>query len=160
MHRARMASRMRTILVLLAGLALAGCTADDPGTPTPTQTPVGTTPATTTASVTPTQTVTPPALTPTPTATPATTPPPATSTPVEIRGFAFGPADITVAHGTSVTWTNKDASAHTVTSDDGTSFNSGRLAQGQPFTHAFATAGTFAYHCAYHPEMTGTVTVT
>jgi plastocyanin len=46
-----------------------------------------------------------------------------------------------------------------VTADDG-SFASGTLAQDAAFTRAFPTAGTFAYHCAIHPSMIGTVVVT
>jgi plastocyanin len=42
---------------------------------------------------------------------------------------------------------------------DGGSFNSGTLAGGGSFSHRFTTAGTFAYHCAIHASMTGTVVV-
>ncbi|MGH2548381.1 MAG: cupredoxin domain-containing protein, partial [Thermomicrobiales bacterium] len=75
-----------------------------------------------------------------------------------IEGFAFNPGNIEVAAGTTVTWTNNDSAAHTVTADDG-SFQSGRLEQGQTFSYTFETAGTFAYHCEYHSGMTATVTV-
>ena len=36
---------------------------------------------------------------------------------VNISGFAFSPASVTIAPGGTVTWTNLDATAHTVTSD-------------------------------------------
>ncbi|MPV87830.1 cupredoxin domain-containing protein [Georgenia ruanii] len=75
---------------------------------------------------------------------------------VQIKNFAFAPASQTVAAGQTVTWTNDDSTDHTVTADDN-SFDSGRLAPGKTFTHTFATAGTYAYHCAIHPNMTGTV---
>jgi plastocyanin len=78
---------------------------------------------------------------------------------VAIAGFAFAPADISVSTGTTVTWTNKDSAPHTVTLDDG-SADSGNLAQGDIFSLAFDTAGTFAYSCAIHASMKGTVTVT
>jgi plastocyanin len=45
-----------------------------------------------------------------------------------------------------------------VTADDG-AFRSDRLGSGATFSQTFAKAGTFAYHCAIHPGMTGTVTV-
>lgn len=77
----------------------------------------------------------------------------------QIANFAFSPATLTVKVGTTVTWTNTDTAAHTVTADDG-SFNSSRLATGATFQQAFATAGTFTYHCAIHSSMKGTVTVT
>jgi plastocyanin len=75
-----------------------------------------------------------------------------------IEGFAFNPGNIEVAAGTTVTWTNNDSTAHTVTADDG-SFQSGRLEQGDTFSYTFDTAGTFSYHCEYHANMTATVTV-
>ena len=79
-------------------------------------------------------------------------------TPAKIIDFGFEPASINVKVGESVTWTNTGAAPHTATADDG-SFDSKNLASGATFTQAFAKAGTFAYHCAIHPAMKGTVTV-
>jgi plastocyanin len=79
---------------------------------------------------------------------------------VEISNFAFSPATLTVPVGTKVTWTNKDSASHTVTSDDGKTFDSKGMAQGATYSFTFTTAGTFAYHCAVHPMMTATVIVT
>jgi plastocyanin len=78
---------------------------------------------------------------------------------VTIQNFAFGPQTITVAPGTTVVWTNKDSVAHTVTSDTGAWPDSGNLATAQTFSHTFAKAGTYPYHCAIHPSMTAKVTV-
>ena len=75
-----------------------------------------------------------------------------------IANFSFQPATITIPVGTTVVWTNQDSAGHTVTADDG-SFKSDRLGSGVTFSHTFATAGSFAYHCAIHPSMKGTVTV-
>jgi len=77
---------------------------------------------------------------------------------VDIKDFAFSPADLEVSVGTTVTWTNDDSATHTVTADDG-SFDSGDLANGATFSQTFDTAGTFTYHCAKHPNMTATITV-
>jgi plastocyanin/sugar lactone lactonase YvrE len=77
---------------------------------------------------------------------------------VEIQNFAFHPATLDVPVGTTVNWTNLDAAAHTVTSDDGT-FDSGNLNTHQSFSYRFDKAGTNSYHCDYHPSMLGTVTV-
>jgi plastocyanin len=33
------------------------------------------------------------------------------------------------------------------------------MASGQTYTQTFNTAGTVAYHCAIHPDMTGTIIV-
>jgi predicted lipoprotein with Yx(FWY)xxD motif len=79
-------------------------------------------------------------------------------TPAKIIDFGFDPASLSVKVGESVTWTNTGATAHTVTADDG-SFDSKSMAAGATFSQTFAKAGTFAYHCAIHPGMKGTVTV-
>lgn len=84
-----------------------------------------------------------------------------TSTPqtpaVKIMNFAFSPNPLTIKAGTTVTWTNMDSSAHTVT---GTGFDSGTLNKGQTFSHTFSSAGSFDYHCDFHPSMTAQVIVT
>lgn len=78
---------------------------------------------------------------------------------VNIQSFAFSPADLTVNLGDTVVWTNKDSVAHTVTSDSGTELDSPQIPNGQTYSHKFATAGTFTYHCSLHPSMKGTITV-
>ena len=78
---------------------------------------------------------------------------------VAIQSFAFGPGTVTVKPGTTVTWTQQDEDQHTVTADDA-SFASSPLVTGQTYTHTFTAPGTYQYHCAIHPFMHGTVTVT
>ena len=85
-------------------------------------------------------------------------PPPANM--VDISGSAFNPGTISVKAGTTVTWTNKDNVSLTVTSDNGAFTSSGTLGNGATYQFMFATAGSYLYHCAIHPSMTGTVTVT
>ena len=80
------------------------------------------------------------------------------TTNVEIKGFTFSPSTITVPKGATVTWTNMDDVAHTVTSDDG-KFDSGSVTKGQTYSHTFTEAGTFAYHCTPHPNMKASVVV-
>jgi plastocyanin len=78
---------------------------------------------------------------------------------VTISGFAFAPDPITVAVGDTVTWTNQDGVAHTATADDA-SFDTGHVGAGTTSSAiTFDTAGTFAYHCAIHSSMHGTVVV-
>jgi plastocyanin len=77
---------------------------------------------------------------------------------VFIQSMAFSPATLTVAVNATVTWTNKDAITHTVTSDSG-AFDSGNVAPGSTFTYTFATEGTFSYHCKIHPGMVAKVVV-
>lgn len=77
---------------------------------------------------------------------------------VWIKGMAFGPSSITVSAGTTITWTNKDAVIHTVTSDNGL-FDSGSLTSNSIYSRQFPTAGTYPYHCTPHPTMTATIVV-
>ncbi len=77
---------------------------------------------------------------------------------VTIADRAFGPADIAIALGGTVDWVNRDDRAHTVTGGDGT-FGSSTLEPGATFKETFSTAGSFAYLCAIHPEMQGTIRV-
>jgi amicyanin len=77
--------------------------------------------------------------------------------------FAFSPATLTIKVGTTVTWTNTTSAPHTVTSDDGTTFDSGintpLSPNGGTFSHTFTKAGTYAYHCQIHPFMKATIIV-
>lgn len=78
---------------------------------------------------------------------------------VSIEDFAFGPNDITVSVGDTITWTNNEASiSHTTTSDEGI-WNSDLLKPGDSFEQTFTEAGTFTYFCSIHPSMTASITV-
>lgn len=79
---------------------------------------------------------------------------------VAIRDNAYQPADLEVATGSTVTWTNDDEAPHTVTFSGSGPASSEQLAEGDGFTTTFDTAGTFPYVCTLHPEMEATVTVT
>jgi len=80
---------------------------------------------------------------------------------ISMINMTFSPATKTVAKGTVVTWTNNDGYDHTVTSNDGTSFNSGNIGSGKTFSYTAAVAGTFEYHCLIHGiAMSGTLIVT
>ena len=85
----------------------------------------------------------------------------ATATPVTISNFKFTPPSVTVAAGATVTWTNNGPATHTTTSLASPAvWDSGHLAKGGTYSHKFAKPGTYAYHCAIHPSMKGTVIVT
>jgi plastocyanin len=77
---------------------------------------------------------------------------------VNITNHAFDPAQLNVAAGTTVSWTNGDTEAHTVTADDGL-FDSGVLEPGQSYSTWLGGSGTVAYHCEIHPDMQGSVVV-
>lgn len=86
---------------------------------------------------------------------------PSASDKVEIRDFAFNPANITVKKGTTVTWTNQDTVAHNVVETDGKAGpNSKLLQKGESYSFTFDTVGKFQYFCSVHPNMIGSVTVT
>jgi len=77
---------------------------------------------------------------------------------VFIQDMTFTPGTIAVAANTTIKWTNKDAVTHTVTSDSGL-FDSGSITSGGTWSHTFASAGTYTYHCTPHPTMTASVVV-
>lgn len=84
---------------------------------------------------------------------------PVATTSVEIQNFAFSPTTVTVKAGSTVTWTNRDQDAHTVTAMAGP-FHSPTLNTGQSFHYTFTTSGRYDYLCTIHPFMTATVVVT
>jgi len=78
---------------------------------------------------------------------------------VSIENFAFGPNDITVSVGDTITWINDETSVgHTTASDDGI-WHSDLLKPGDTFEQTFTEAGTFTYFCSIHPSMKASITV-
>ena len=88
----------------------------------------------------------------------------------------FDPEAIAIKVGDTVTWTNNQLVAHTVTCDPSkarlagsaalpagaAAFDSGELEQDKTFKHQFTVRGEYKYFCILHEEMkmVGTVTVT
>ena len=80
---------------------------------------------------------------------------------------AFSPGELRVRVGTTVTWTNGDIIAHTVTSgvSDGAvatadaRFDSGLFEGGATFSYTFDEPGEYPYFCTPHPWMKGMVIV-
>ncbi|MEU0877557.1 cupredoxin family copper-binding protein [Lentzea sp. NPDC005914] len=82
------------------------------------------------------------------------------ATSVEIMGYAFQPASLTINVGDTVTWTNHDTAPHNVVVTDGPEkFTSPNLQQGQTYTFTFTKSGTYSYYCSIHPDMKASVTV-
>lgn len=77
---------------------------------------------------------------------------------VDIHDLTFDPSQLDVAAGTTVTWTNGDTEAHTVTADNGL-FDSGVIEPGQYYSTWFGGSGTVEYHSETHPDMKGSVVV-
>jgi plastocyanin len=86
----------------------------------------------------------------------------AVATTIKITNFQFTPKTVTVAVGVTVEWDN-EAGRHMVEADDG-SFKSDVLKAGDKFSHTFAKAGKYPYHCTFHgdkggKDMAGTIIV-
>jgi len=77
---------------------------------------------------------------------------------VKIDNFTFGPAELTVPVGATITWTNRDDIPHTVVSTDKV-FKSKVLDTDEKFSFTFTQAGSYPYFCSIHPKMTGKVVV-
>jgi plastocyanin len=84
---------------------------------------------------------------------------PAGGAAIKIDNFSFGPADIAIPAGTTVTWTNHDDVPHVVTSDDNKIFKSKALDTDDHFSFTFTKPGTYNYYCSIHPKMTAKIVV-
>jgi plastocyanin len=84
---------------------------------------------------------------------------PAAGVKVTVADFAYVPPTLTVQTGDTVTWTNTDNVAHTVTANND-AFDSGVFGQGKTFQITAGAPGTYSYFCQVHPFMKGTLTVT
>ena len=74
------------------------------------------------------------------------------------------PYEMTVPVGSTVSWTNDDTAAHTVTSgsiDTGITdvFDSGLIPPSAAYEFTFDVAGDFDYFCIVHPWMNGIIHV-
>src|SRR3954470_8228785 len=78
---------------------------------------------------------------------------------VKITATAFSPASVTIPTGSVIKWSNTDTKTHQVVSNSG-AFASPIIAAGKTYSHTFNTAGTYRYHDALHPSLTGRVVVT
>ena len=78
---------------------------------------------------------------------------------LKIDDFKFAPATLTVKAGDGIAVTNEDSTAHTVTADDGKSFDTGTLDPGATQTITLAEPGTYPYHCSIHSFMKGKLVV-
>src|SRR3954469_1785848 len=83
----------------------------------------------------------------------------AADTSVTIAAKAFGPGDVTVNPGDSVTW-NWNEGPHSVHVVDGpATFDSGVKDAGGTYTHVLSAPGVYHYQCDVHPSMRGVITV-
>jgi plastocyanin len=73
------------------------------------------------------------------------------------KGRAFRPAEITIAPGQTLTFTNEDSFIHQIYVDG--LFDSNEKAPGENLNETFPSAGTFQVRCHIHPTMRMTVQV-
>jgi plastocyanin len=78
---------------------------------------------------------------------------------VSIADFKFAPASLTAGAGARISIANHDGTAHTVTADDGHSFDTGDIDPNASATVTLSKPGTYKYHCSIHPFMHGTFVV-
>jgi len=83
----------------------------------------------------------------------------ASGTQLTIHGFAFEPSSLRVQAGATVHVVNRDSALHSVTSGDGGATFDRDVPAGGAVDMTFPTRGTFTFHCKYHGQMTGTITV-
>jgi plastocyanin len=83
----------------------------------------------------------------------------ASGTEITIRDFSYSPNPLRANVGDTITVTNDDDTAHTLTADDN-SVTTGDLSNGQSGTITLEKAGTLAYHCEIHgTSMKGSIQV-
>jgi plastocyanin len=83
---------------------------------------------------------------------------------VNIANFSFSPNSLNVITGDTIRW-HLVSGTHTATSTSvpagANSFDSGNLsAVGSTFDYIISVAGSYAYHCSIHGNMTGTIIAT
>jgi plastocyanin len=76
-----------------------------------------------------------------------------------MKNTAFNPADIVVAPGATVTWTNSDGFGHNATFSSAAVTSTGTFNTGTRTAVMPATPGTYSYTCTIHGGMNGTVKV-
>jgi plastocyanin len=77
---------------------------------------------------------------------------------IEIDNFTFAPRQLIVKVGTTVIWRNRDDIPHAVASSTRV-FKSKALDTDDTYAFTLTAAGTYAYFCSLHPQMTGTIVV-
>jgi plastocyanin len=83
-----------------------------------------------------------------------------TTTNIAVCDNHYNPATISVPAGTTVNWTWKGSTGHSVTFQTGITHDSGVKTTGTD-SQLFSTAGTYTYECLVHGSaMQGTITVT
>jgi plastocyanin len=78
---------------------------------------------------------------------------------IAIANFTFAPATLHVRAGDTITFTNRDDTAHRIASADGSFKPSTALDTNETFQLKLTRPGTYRYFCSIHPQMQGTIEV-
>ena len=74
-----------------------------------------------------------------------------------IVDFAFSPTDLSVTEGQSITVTNNGATSHSFTTDDGAIDET--IGEGETVDITLTGVTSGGFHCRFHSQMVGTLTV-
>jgi plastocyanin len=77
---------------------------------------------------------------------------------IDMTAMAYAPAELTVAPGSRVVWTNRDIVPHTATAA-GRQFDSGSVTAGADWSLIVKDRGRLPYTCIFHPGMKATLVV-
>jgi plastocyanin len=78
---------------------------------------------------------------------------------VEIHNFEFAPTRIEAHVGDVIEFTNRDFAPHTAT-DNAAKWDTKQIDYAKSASIVATSAGSFAYHCHFHPQMKGLLVVT
>jgi len=77
---------------------------------------------------------------------------------VVAKRFAFEPAELMIARGDTVVWSNTDFVPHSATARD-SAWDSKDIAANATWRDVPGKAGRYEYYCVLHPTMKGTIVV-
>jgi len=78
--------------------------------------------------------------------------------PVKIQNFVFVPAELTIARGDTVVWSNTDFVPHSTTASN-SAWGSKAIEANGSWRFVARDAGRYDYYCVFHPNMKGTIVV-
>lgn len=79
---------------------------------------------------------------------------------IEISGFQFQPAEVTIKQGATVHWVNREKRQyHSVWFEESGEEESDYLFPDDSYEKTFPAKGSFPYRCGPHPEMRGVIHV-
>jgi plastocyanin len=75
---------------------------------------------------------------------------------ISMKNLSYNPSSLDVAVGDTVVWSNDESVSHSVS---GTAMESPEILPGAKYSFTFSSAGTYDFHCRFHPDMVGKIVV-